>query len=82
MLDKVRSKVIIVVTKLDCFARNTREELEIIEPLLDDDITINVLNLGTIENTLIGRMIVRTLLSVAEMERDIILERTQESQEE
>ncbi len=37
-----------------------------------------VLNLGTIENTTIGRMIIRTILSVAEMERDMIVERTQE----
>ncbi|MBO1139872.1 recombinase family protein [Enterococcus avium] len=78
MLDKLRSGDMIVVTKLDRFARNTREALEIIEPLLDDDITIKVLNLGTIENTPMGRMIVRTLLSVAEMERDMIVERTQE----
>lgn len=68
----------IVVTKLDRFARNTRESLEIIEPLLDDNVTIKVLNLGTIENTSMGRMITRTLLSVAEMERDMIVERTQE----
>ncbi len=38
---------------------------------------IKVLNLGMIDNTPIGRMIVRTLLSVAEMERDMIIERTQ-----
>lgn len=38
---------------------------------------IKILNLGTIDNTPIGRMIVRTLLSVAEMERDMIIERTQ-----
>lgn len=38
---------------------------------------IKVLNLGTIDNTPIGHMIVRTLLSVAEMERDMIIERTQ-----
>ena len=38
---------------------------------------IKVLNLGTIDNTPIERMIVRTLLSVAEMERDIIIERMQ-----
>ncbi|MDL4922517.1 recombinase family protein, partial [Enterococcus gallinarum] len=43
-----------------------------------DNVTIKVLNLGTIENTSMGRMIVRTLLSVAEMERDMIVERTQE----
>lgn len=78
MLNNVRFGDTIVVTKLDRFARNTREALEIIEPLLDDNITIKVLNLGTIENTPMGRMIVRTLLSVAEMERDMIVERTQE----
>ena len=57
---------------------NTREALDIIEPLLDDNVTIKVLNLGTIENTSMGRMVTRTLLSVAEMERDMIVERTQE----
>lgn len=46
--------------------------------LLDDNVTIKVLNLGIIENTSIGRTIVQTLLSVVEMERDMIVERTQE----
>lgn len=68
----------IVVTKLDRFARNTREALEVIEPLLDETVTIKVLNLGTIENTLMGKMIVRILRSIAEMERAMIVERTQE----
>ena len=35
---------------MDRFARNTREALGIIEPLLDSEVTIKVLNLGTIEN--------------------------------
>ncbi|MFZ4845528.1 recombinase family protein [Enterococcus casseliflavus] len=78
LLDSLKPGDEIVVTKLGRFARNTREALEIIEPLLDDNVTIKVLNLGSIENTLMGRMIVRTLLSVAEMERDMIVERTQE----
>lgn len=81
MLQQVLPGDTIIVTKLDRFARNTREALEIIEPLLDSNVTIKVLNLGTIENTPMGRMIVRTLLSVAEMERDMIIERTQEGKE-
>lgn len=60
LLDGLNSGDKIVVTKFDRFSRNTREALEIIEPLLDDNFTIKVLNLKTIENTLIGRMIVRT----------------------
>ncbi|WP_273719547.1 recombinase family protein, partial [Leuconostoc mesenteroides] len=58
----------LVVTKLDRFARNTREALNLIDDLLKEKIMIKVLNLGTIDNTPMGRMIVRTLLSVAEME--------------
>lgn len=67
----------LLVTKLDRFARNTREALNLIDDLLKEKIVIKVLNLGTIDNTPMGRMIVRTLLSVAEMERDMIIERTQ-----
>ncbi|OTO01319.1 resolvase [Enterococcus sp. 5B3_DIV0040] len=51
LLDCLKPGDEIVVTELDRFARNTREALEIIEPLLDDNVTIKVLNLGTIENT-------------------------------
>jgi DNA invertase Pin-like site-specific DNA recombinase len=68
----------LVVTKLDRLARNTREALNIIEPLLDGDVTIKVLNIGTIENSSVGRFFMRTLLSLAEMERDMIVERVQE----
>ncbi|MBW9325009.1 recombinase family protein [Enterococcus casseliflavus] len=68
----------IIVMKLDRFARNRREALEIIEPLLDENVTIKVLNLGTIENTSMGKMIVRILTSIGEMERAMIVERTQE----
>lgn len=71
----------LVITKLDRFARNTREALNSIEPLLNQNISIKVLNLGTIENTPMGKMIVRTLLSVAEMERDMIVERTSAGKE-
>lgn len=62
----------------DRLARNTKEALNIIEELLEKDIAINVLNMGKIENTSIGKLIYTVLLSVAELERDMILERTQE----
>lgn len=77
LLKKVKRNDTIVVTKLDRFARNTKEALEVIEPLMTQGVTIKVCNLGTVEDTPMGRMIIRTLLSVAEMERDLIIERTQ-----
>lgn len=81
LIEAVKKGDTITVTKLDRFARNTKEALECIEPLLDRQVTIKVLNLGTIEDTPMGRMIMRTLLSVAEMERDMIVERTQAGKE-
>lgn len=68
----------LTITKLDRLARNTKEALAIIEELLEKDITINVLNVGQIENTTVGRLIYTVLLAVADMERDMIVERTQE----
>ena len=68
----------LTITKLDRLARNTREALGVIEKLMAENVTINVLNLGRIENTSIGKLIYTTLLAVAELERDMIVERTQE----
>lgn len=68
----------LTITKLDRLARNTREALGVIEELLNNNISINVLNIGKVENTSMGRLIYTILLSVAELERDMIIERTQE----
>jgi DNA invertase Pin-like site-specific DNA recombinase len=68
----------LTITKIDRLARNTKEALSVIEDLLKRNINITVLNLGKIENTTIGRLIYTVLLGVAEMERDMIVERTQE----
>lgn len=67
----------LTITKLDRLARNTKEALGVIEELMSQDIAINVLNMGKIENTSIGKLIYTVLLSVAELERDMIVERTQ-----
>lgn len=68
----------LVVTKLDRLARNTKEGIEIIENLFNKDIKVHVLNVGLLENTTMGRFFLQTLLAVAEMERNLIIERTQE----
>lgn len=68
----------LVVTKLDRLARNTKEGIEIIENLFDRGIKVHVLNVGLLENTTMGRFFLQTLLAVAEMERNLIVERTQE----
>jgi DNA invertase Pin-like site-specific DNA recombinase len=68
----------LVVTKLDRLARNTKEGIEVIENLFGKGIKVHVLNVGLLENTTIGRFFLQTLFAVAEMERNLIVERTQE----
>lgn len=68
----------LIVTKLDRLARNTKEGIEIIEKLFEKGVKVHVLNVGLLENTTMGRFFLQTLLAVAEMERNLIIERTQE----
>lgn len=68
----------LVVTKLDRLARNTKEGIELIEQLFAKDVKVHVLNVGLLENTSMGRFFLTTLLAVAEMERNMIVERIQE----
>ena len=68
----------LVTTKLDRLARNTKEGIEIIEQLFAKGVKVHVLNVGLLENTTMGRFFLQTMLAVAEMERNLIIERTQE----
>ena len=68
----------LIVTKLDRLARNTKEGISIIENLFERGIKVHVLNVGLLENTTMGKFFLQTLLAVAEMERNLIVERTQE----
>lgn len=67
----------LVVTKLDRFCRTTKEGLEYIDKLMSKGVKIHILNMGLIEDTPMGRLIVTNLLAFAEFERAMIIERTQ-----
>jgi DNA invertase Pin-like site-specific DNA recombinase len=78
MLHQLTSGDTLVVTKLDRFARNTYEAQRIIHQLFQRDIAVEILNMGTIENTPTGRLIFTIFSAFAEFERDLIVSRTQE----
>ena len=77
LMDQLQEEDLLVVTKLDRLARNTVEGIEIIENLFNRGVSVHVLNIGLLENTTMGRFFITTLLAVAEMERNTIIERTQ-----
>ncbi|WP_090635900.1 recombinase family protein [Neobacillus massiliamazoniensis] len=68
----------LIVTKLDRFARSAIDGIAIIKQLFERGVRVNVLNMGIIEDTPTGRLILNIFLAFAEFERDLIVERTKE----
>ena len=77
LLTKLSMNDTLIVTKLDRFCRTTKEGLGYIDNLMNKGVKIHILNMGLIEDTPMGRLIVTNLLAFAEFERDMIIERTQ-----
>ncbi|MGL5354425.1 MAG: recombinase family protein [Clostridium sp.] len=77
VLDNLNVGDTLVVSKLDRLARNTVEGINIVEDLFAKGVAVHVLNVGLLENTSMGKFFLTTLLAVAEMERNTIIERTQ-----
>lgn len=71
----------LIVTKMDRLGRTSEGIITLIKDFLKRDITVKVLNMGTLENTPVGRMIVTFLAGFAEFERDLIIERTKAGRE-
>ncbi|PAV29358.1 hypothetical protein CIL05_10825 [Virgibacillus profundi] len=68
----------VVVTKLDRFARSSLDGINIIKDLFECGVKVHVLNMGIVEDTPTGRLIFNIMMAFAEFERDMIVERTQE----
>lgn len=77
IINEIKKGDTLVVSKLDRLARNTVEGIQIVQELFDKGVAVHVLNVGLLENTSMGKFFLTTLLAVAEMERNTIIERTQ-----
>lgn len=78
LLEELEEGDTLVVCKLDRFARTAREGLEIVEELMKRGVKVHILNMGLIEDTPMGRLILTVMLAFAQFERDTIVERTQD----
>ena len=77
VINSMTENDMLVVAKLDRLARNTVEGIEIVKGLFDKKCSVHVLNVGLLENTAMGQFFITTLLAVAELERNQIVERCQ-----
>lgn len=78
VLAKLEEGDTLVVTKLDRFARSTVDAINTVKALFERGVKVHVLNMGLVEDTPTGRLILTIMSGFAEFERDMIVERTQE----
>lgn len=78
LLAELKSGDTLMVTKLDRIARTAVKGIELVDELLGKGVTVHILNMGILNDTINGRLIRNIFFAFAEFERDMIVERTQE----
>jgi DNA invertase Pin-like site-specific DNA recombinase len=77
-LDYVREGDVLVVTKLDRLARSVADLMAITEKLRRKDVELRILALNLDTSTPTGKLMLNLLGSIAEFERELMLERQRE----
>ena len=78
LLQELQTGDTLVVTKMDRIVRNVKEGIALIEGLNEKGISLHVLNMGKFDDSPTSKLLRNILLSVAEWEREMILERQRE----
>ncbi|MDR1689538.1 MAG: recombinase family protein, partial [Clostridiales bacterium] len=78
LLQSLHSGDTLIVTKLDRIARSLSQGSELVNNLIHNDIRVNILNIGVMDNTPSSKLIRNIFFAFSEFERDMIIERTQE----
>jgi len=77
--DRMESGDVLIVTKLDRLGRNAMDVRQTVEHLAASGIRVHCLALGGVDLTsAAGKMTMQVLGAVAEFERDLLIERTQQ----
>jgi len=78
LLDRLEAGDLLLVSKLDRLGRDMIDVLQTLKTLEQRSIKVKVKALGDVDlSSAAGRVTVRVLAAVAEMERDLLVERTQ-----
>lgn len=78
ILGKIKRGDLLVVTKLDRFSRSAEKGIGLIKELHDKGVAVEIMNMGRVDDTPIGKLMITMLLGFAEFEHDNIVERLSE----
>ncbi|RRQ21915.1 recombinase family protein [Thiohalobacter thiocyanaticus] len=78
LLKQLRAGDVVVVCKLDRLARSTADLLQLHQKIEDKGATLRVLNLNLDTSTPTGRLLFTMVGSIAQFERELMLERQKE----
>lgn len=78
LLSEIQPGDTLIICKLDRLSRTAVQGFELIQSLMDKGITVRVLNIGTMDNSATGKLIMQIFLAFAEFEKDTIRGRMQE----
>lgn len=83
--NKLKAKLVggdeLVVAKLDRLGRKTSDIIQFLDQCGKRNITVNILNMGRLDNTPNGKLMRNIVASFAEFERDMIVSRMEEGKE-
>ncbi|MGN8831211.1 recombinase family protein [Selenomonas montiformis] len=71
----------LMAAKLDRIARTAAEGASVIRSLQERGVAVHILNIGILDTSTTGRLMMNVLLAFTEFERDMIVERTQAGRE-
>lgn len=80
-LDYLRAGDTLVVTKLDRLGRTTKQLIELSQELSDRDIELHILDTNINTNTAMGKMFFTMMSAFAELEANLLSERTKKGLE-
>ena len=78
LLQEIQSGDTLIITKIDRIARTATQGFELVQSLLNRGVNVHVLNMGLIDQSPTGKLILHIMLAFAEFERDMIVDRTTE----
>lgn len=78
LLSEIHPGDTLIICKLDRLSRTAVQGFELIQSLMNRGITVRVLNIGTMDNSATGKLIMQIFLAFAEFERDTIRGRMEE----